>query len=159
MLPTSLFLKCYVVLWPSLKKPLLHPIELRNQSRTPSFMVGSALSISLAQVGFNRTCQQPKHWTPLNYASAQGVIERWALVAWVGALPAIQGSYTSSLITKHGDVVIWRPCDQLTQSSCGCSSYESKVACQCTATSVLSTFTISFQILQYLALLFRSWCL
>lgn len=63
------------------------------------------------------------------------MIERRPLVAWVGALAAIEGSYTSSLISKHGDVVIWMVCDQLPQSSCVCSSCQSKVACQCMETS------------------------
>lgn len=135
MLPTSLFFKCYVVLWPSLKKSLPHPIDLRNQSRTPDFVVENTLTIRRAQLGFNCTRPQPKHWSPLNHASGQVVIERWALVAWVGALAAIEGSYTSSLISKHGDVVIWMVCAQLPQSSCVCSSCQSKVAYQYMETS------------------------
>jgi len=102
-------------------------------------MVGNTLTISLAQVGFNCTRQQRRHWSPLSCTSGQGVTERWALVAWVGAPWAREGSYTPSLITKPcnqlHDVVIWTECDQLPQSSWGCSSCQSKVAYQRTATS------------------------
>lgn len=147
MLPTSL-LKCCVMLWPSAKKPLLHPIDLRNQSRTPDFMVGKPLSISLAQMGFNFTHQQPKHWRPLDYASGQGMVERQALVALVGVLPVIEGSYTFSRITKDLGVAIWTVCDQLPQSSCRWSSCQSRVACQCTAAcgADLHDFTPKFAI-------------
>lgn len=61
--------------------------------------------------------------------------EQQTPVGWVGVLLAIVGSRTPRPVTKHGGVVIRMVCDQQPQSSCGCSRYESKVACSCTATS------------------------
>lgn len=125
-----------------------NPTDLRNQSRTPDFMIGKPLTISLAQMGFKCTHQQPKHWRPVNYASGQGVIERQALVALVGVLPVLEGSYTSSRITKDGEVAIWNVCDQLPQSSCRWSVCQSRVACQCTTAcgADLHDFTPKFAI-------------
>lgn len=76
---------------------------------------------------------------------------------WVGTLQATEGSCTSSLTTKHGDIVIRMVCDQLSQSFCACSSSQSKVAYQRTATSgvvdihnFIPNFAISGVVIQIL---------
>lgn len=83
------FMKCYVVSWPSLKKLLLHPIDLRNQSRTLDFVFGNI--VSLGQVGFNCTHQQLKQWSPLNYGPGQGMTKKMGSCFLGGCAPSHRG--------------------------------------------------------------------